>query len=296
MGSEGTLGFISEVVYNTVVEHPHKASALMLFPDMEKACQATILLKNQPVAAVELMDRASLRSVENKPGMPGEIKGLGEGVTALLVETRAESMAELDGKIRRVNEAVSTIDQTTPHTFTPVPEAFTKLWKIRKGLFPAVGAVRDPGTTVIIEDVAFPMEDLARATLDLQDLFKKYNYTEAIIFGHALEGNLHFVFTQAFDEDEEVERYRGFMDEVADLVVNKYDGSLKAEHGTGRNMAPFVEMEWGRDAYLLMNQIKNIFDPHGDSQSGGDTQRRCPGPYQKPETHARSRRNHRHLY
>jgi FAD/FMN-containing dehydrogenase len=67
---------------------------------------------------------------------------------------------------------------------------------VRKGTFPAVGAVRKPGTTVIIEDVAVAVPLLAAACLDLQQLFAKHGYHEAIIFGHALEGNVHFVFTR----------------------------------------------------------------------------------------------------
>jgi len=263
VGSEGTLGFISSVTYNTVVEHPHKASALLLFPDIETACKATVILKKQPVAAVELMDRAALRSVEAKDGMPDAIKGLAEGVTALLVETRAETRETLDDQISAITTSVADLNQVVPTSFTPDPVEFTRLWAIRKGLFPAVGAVRETGTTVIIEDVAFPIETLAPATLELQELFKKYHYNEAIIFGHALEGNLHFVFTQAFEEQAEIDRYQKFMDDVAKMVVDTYDGSLKAEHGTGRNMAPYVEMEWGKEAYRLMKEIKALFDPEG---------------------------------
>ncbi|VFQ46745.1 FAD-binding and (Fe-S)-binding domain-containing protein [Desulfoluna butyratoxydans] len=263
VGSEGTLGFISSVTYHTVVEHPHKASALLLFPDIETACNATMILKKQPVAAVELMDRAALKSVEDKEGMPPVIKGLADGVTALLVETRAETREALAAQVETVTASLAGLTQVVPTVFTPDPEEFTRLWAIRKGLFPAVGAVRETGTTVIIEDVAFPMDSLASATLELQALFKKYRYDEAIIFGHALEGNLHFVFTQAFEEQDEINRYRDFMDEVAGMVVTTYDGSLKAEHGTGRNMAPYVEMEWGREAYALMKEIKALFDPRG---------------------------------
>jgi D-lactate dehydrogenase len=116
---------------------------------------------------------------------------------------------------------------------------------------------------VIIEDVAFPVERLAEATQDLQRLFVEFNYPEAIVYGHALEGNLHFVFTQDFGDAAEVDRYRRFMDVVCELVVKKYDGSLKAEHGTGRNMAPFVEMEWGTPAFRVMQRIKALLDPQG---------------------------------
>ena len=130
-------------------------------------------------------------------------------------------------------------------------------------MFPSVGAMRKVGTTVIIEDVAFPVPRLAEATLDLQRLLAEHGYADAIIFGHALEGNLHFVFTQDFNVAAEVERYRGFMDAFCRMVVEKYDGSLKAEHGTGRNIAPFVELEWGAEAYGLMRAIKQLFDPTG---------------------------------
>ena len=261
IGSEGTLGFISEIVYYTVVEHPHKASALIIFPNMKNACMAAAILRNQPVAAVELMDRASLRSVENKAGMPDYLKGLTNMTTALLVETRAHSGQELQTQIRTIITSLASIETERAIEFTDKVESYTSLWNIRKGLFPAVGAVREIGTTVIIEDVAFPIQRLAEAALELQELFVKYHYDEAIIFGHALEGNLHFVFTQDFSTAREIERYRQFMHAVCEMVVDKYDGSLKAEHGTGRNMAPYVEMEWGAEAYAIVKQIKDIFDP-----------------------------------
>ncbi|MFO7576263.1 MAG: FAD-binding and (Fe-S)-binding domain-containing protein [Pelovirga sp.] len=263
VGSEGTLAFIAEVAYRTVVEHSHKASALVLFPDVATACSAIPCLRGDlEVAAAELMDRAALAAVENEPGMPGYLAQLGPSVTALLIETRAADDAALAGQIARIITALERFATVRPVEFTADPAQYGVYWKIRKGLFPAVGAVRETGTTVIIEDVAFPGEHLAAAALDLQELFKKYHYNEAIIFGHALEGNLHFVFTQDFAIQQEVVRYRDFMDEVVTMVVEKYDGSLKAEHGTGRNMAPFVEKEWGAAAYGLMQRIKQLFDPH----------------------------------
>ncbi len=261
IGSEGTLGFISEITYDTVVEHPYKASALIIFPGIKEACTATAILKNQPVEAVELMDRAALRSVENKEGMPSFLKDLSDDAAALLVETRASAKTTLQQNIDSVSLALADINLELPLQFTDKVPEFTQLWNIRKGLFPAVGAVRESGTTVIIEDVAFPIETLAEATLELQQIMAEYHYDNGIIFGHALAGNLHFVFTQDFCSKEEVDRYSGFMDKVCEMVVNKYDGSLKAEHGTGRNMAPFVELEWGKDAYELMERIKTIFDP-----------------------------------
>ncbi len=262
IGSEGTLGFIADISYCTVPDDPHKATALVLFPDVEAACLAVMALKPQPVDAVELVDRAGLRSVQDKPGMPDRLATLGADAAALLIDVRGATPAGLAEKIARVQATLAGQSLLFPAEFTTDKAEYARLWNVRKGLFPAVGAVRPVGTTVIIEDVAFPIESLAQGTRELQALFVEYAYHEAIIFGHALEGNLHFVFTQDFSTPAEVERYAGFMQAVAELVAVKYGGSLKAEHGTGRNMAPFVELEWGKDAYQLMWSIKRLFDPH----------------------------------
>ncbi len=266
IGSEGTLGFIEEITYRTVPEYADKASALMIFGSIKDACDAVRILKQhcaEAVDAAELMDRAALRCVEDEAGMPEFLRTLSPEATALLVETRAPDAVELQANIEQILSELEGIEPELPLHFTDDEKTYNGYWKIRKGLFPAVGAVREAGTTVIIEDVAYPIEHLAKATLELQVMFAKYGYDEAIIFGHALEGNLHFVFTQAFEERSEIERYEKFMEEVAQQVAVTYKGSLKAEHGTGRNMAPFVELEWGKDAYDLMWEIKGIFDPKG---------------------------------
>jgi D-lactate dehydrogenase len=263
IGSEGTLGFISEISYRTVPDYSDKASALILFDDLETACRAVSILKATPVAAVELADRASLRSVQGKPGLPEGIQALGPTGAALLVETRAANNTELTAQVQVIQDALSSVHTAEAVRFSTDAAECARFWNVRKGMFPSVGAMRKVGTTVIIEDVAFPVPRLAEATLDLQRLLAAHGYPDAIIFGHALEGNLHFVFTQDFNNAAEVERYRGFMDAFCHMVVEKYDGSLKAEHGTGRNIAPFVELEWGKEAYALMWQIKRLFDPEG---------------------------------
>jgi len=261
IGSEGTLGFIAEITYHTVEEHSHKATALMIFPDIKTACEAVAALESQPVAAVELMDRASIRSVENKAGMPPYFKTLPETAAALLVETRALNPVNLSAQVEVITAAIAAMPTLFPFQFTDRPEEFTQLWAIRQGLFPSVGSARATGTTVIIEDVAVPVPQLAAMTLDLQRLFDRHGYAGSIIFGHALEGNLHFVITPDFSKPTETERYKNFMDDVCGMIVHQYDGSLKAEHGTGRNIAPFVELEWGQQAYQLMREIKALFDP-----------------------------------
>jgi D-lactate dehydrogenase len=263
VGSEGTLAFIAEVTFATVEEHTHKASALLLFPDVETAAKATQRLSGGPVSAAEMMDRASLRSVEAKPGLPPVLRTLPPDACALLVEVRADDPAGVERAAAAAAALLEGLPTPEPIRFTSVKAEYERLWDVRRGLFPAVGAARRVGTTVVIEDVAFPMQHLAAGTVELQRLFGAHGYDDGIIFGHALDGNLHFVFTQELGDAREVERYRRFMDEVCELVARRFDGSLKGEHGTGRNMAPFVALEWGEKAHGIMRRLKALFDRDG---------------------------------
>jgi len=263
IGSEGTLAFISSITYNTVVEHPHKALAMVVFTSIKDACTAAHILKDKKATAVELIDRTGVRSADRTPGIPEYLKTIGEESCVLLVETRAASAEELKANMESLKASISHITTELPYTFTTDTKEQAMLWKIRKELFPTVAGLRKSGTTPIIEDICFPIEKLAEATLKLREIFERDGYGDAVIFGHAMDGNLHFVFNQDFSNEEEVEKYRLFMNDITNMVVSQYDGSLKAEHGTGRNMAPFLEMEWGREAYRLMKEIKDIFDPKG---------------------------------
>jgi len=261
IGAEGTLAFIAEAVLDTVPDLPVKYTGLLLFPDLYAACAAIEPLRNAGAAALELIDRAALRSVEDKPGIPPEFKQLPESAAALLVEFQSANANAVKENAARAEAAVVGLNLLQAAQFTDDPIKQQHLWHIRKGLFPSVGAVRASGTTVIIEDVVFPVHNLADAAVDLTRLFLKHDYPNAILFGHAKDGNLHFVITQGFNTERETTQYRDFIQDVVDLVVHKYDGALKAEHGTGRNMAPFVETEWGADGYAVMQRLKTLADP-----------------------------------
>ena len=258
IGGEGTLAFIAEAVLQTVPDYHYKSTTLLYFTNIYAACQAIVPLTNAGAAMVELMDRASLHAVEHLSGMPGIVKTLPETAAALLIEFQENTIEELEERVTSFLSSVSTLSLLNAPLFTNDAAEQDFLWKVRKGLFPAVGAVRASGTSVILEDIAFPVDKLGDAIIDLHELFKKHHYFNAIIFGHAKDGNIHFVITQSFNTSAEIESYDQFMREVISLVVEKYDGSLKAEHGTGRNMAPFVETEWGGDAYAIMKKIKLV--------------------------------------
>lgn len=254
VGSEGTLAFLSEVTMKTEYDYPFRASAMLYFKDIKEACRAVVAMKKGPVMGAELLDEKSLKSVEDPTG---------EGLTAVLTETKAHSKEELDANIKALETILEPFETFVPVHFTDIESEYSKYWAIRSGIFPSVGGTRELGTTTLIEDVAFHIENLPEATAELQQILVKHGYPDACIYGHALEGNYHFIINQSFDTEEQVRKYETLMDEVKTLVVDKYDGSLKAEHGTGRNMAPYVKYEWGADAFEAMKAIKNLFDPKG---------------------------------
>jgi D-lactate dehydrogenase len=260
IGSEGTLAFIAHATLHTVPEPPARATGLLYFAELAEAGAAVAPLVGAGAAALELMDAASLLSQQDERQYPFEI---GERTAALLAELRADDAPALEAALARAREALAPFRLLAAPDFSTDPAVRDSHWRLRKGLFPSVGGMRASGTAVLIEDIAVPVERLAEAVTDLRVLCDRHGFVEAIIFGHARDGNLHFVFAQDFSSPETVARYGAFMRELVDLVVGKYDGSLKAEHGTGRNIAPFVRDEWGGQAYGVMQRVKRLFDPQG---------------------------------
>lgn len=273
VGSEGTLAFLSQVTMYTEYDYPHKASAMLYFRTIKEACRAVVGMKKLETAAgetivkgAELLDYKSLSSVNDPVFLKyKEEVGAGNetGLTAVLTETKACTLDELQQNIQVIETCLKQYETHVPVHFTNRPEEYSQYWAIRSGIFPSVGGTRQPGTTCLIEDIAFHIEDLPEATEELQQLIARHGYDDACIYGHALEGNYHFIINQSFSTDADVKRYEDLMNDVKVLVVDKYDGSLKAEHGTGRNMAPYVRHEWGDDAFQAMKAVKALFDPKG---------------------------------
>ena len=288
VGSEGTLAFLSEVTMRTLKDYPFKASAMVYFLTMKESCEAVVAMKKLKagdedlemsaeqlmVKSAEMLDYKSLSAVDDPVYLQykqdvdsGKIDGVCagnyQGLTAILTETKAVTHEQLMEKIAKIKECLGQFHLYIPAEFTEDPAVYGKYWAIRSGIFPSVGGTRPVGTSCLIEDVAFPIESLPEATVKLQKLIADHGYSDACIYGHAFEGNYHFILNQSFADEHEVARYADMMRAVAKLVVEEYDGSLKAEHGTGRNMAPFVKYEWGEKAYGVMKELKQIFDPDG---------------------------------
>jgi D-lactate dehydrogenase len=262
VGSEGTLGLITEASFSTLPVISFRASSLIYFSHLKEACDAVPALKKAEVSAIELMDREALRSVEDKAGIPDFIRNFAPEVTALLIDLEAETEAKLDDLVIKAKKAIENFNLERDFEITRDNKQILEYWKIRKGVFPSVGGMRKPGTAVIIEDIAVKMEYLTSAVMDLRQFLDDSDYKDAVIYGHALDGNLHFIFSQDFENEKELKKYENLIENLTRLIVDKYQGSLKAEHGTGINMAPFVAYEWGKELYSVMKEVKQAFDPH----------------------------------
>jgi D-lactate dehydrogenase len=263
VGSEGTLAFLAEAVFETVPLGRHTTTALLLFENIDAAAGAVGPLVESGASATELMVAPTLiAAAYNMSGTPERWKELPPESSALLVEFRADDPAELDEPERRALELLDGRALIEPPEFSRDPRETAMRWRVREGMQAMLAEMRPPGASLIIEDICVPPARIAEAAKDLPELLGKHGFLPGIA-GHASAGNLHFLLTTNFGESGDLERYEAFMNELVELIVEKYDGSLKAEHGTGRNMAPFVEREWGPKATEMMWRIKQLADPHG---------------------------------
>lgn len=263
VGSEGTLGFVAEVTLRTVPVRAHTSSALLVFDDLTSANSALPELVATGAATVELLDARSLRVGQTLPDTPAEVAALDVGTqAALLVEYQSTEPDELAALTAAAATTLARLPLQGPAALSTDARARARLWKLRKGLYASVAGARASGTTALLEDVVVPVDALAATCTGLGELFDKFRYQDSVIFGHAKDGNVHFLITDRFAGDESLSRYHDFTEEMVDLVLGHH-GSLKAEHGTGRVMAPFVRRQYGDELYDVMVQIKRLVDPVG---------------------------------
>src|SRR5215203_809661 len=263
VGSEGTLAFIAEVIFETVPVAPVTTTAWVHFPGIDEAVAPVGDLVASGATAVELMVAPALITAAwNMVGAPQEWKELPPESAVLLVEFGGTDEGDLAAQVLRAEAILGSHETIRPLDFTREPEAIELAWRVREGLHGLIGRVRPEGTALIVEDVCVPPERIAEGAKDLQALLGEHGFLPGVA-GHASAGNLHFMLTPDFAKAEDLERYEAFMRGLVELIVDKYDGSLKAEHGTGVNMAPYVEREWGEKATELMWRIKRLADPEG---------------------------------
>lgn len=263
VGSEGTLAFVAEASFNSVATLSHSATGLMVFPTLEAATEALPSLVQRRFATIELMDARSLRVAQALKDRPAELDELVvDRHAAFLVEFQYPTRDELLAAVRANEDLEGTHKLAVPLTFHTDRQLRERLWHSRKGLYTAVAGARPPGTSALLEDIAVPVEALYQTCKDLTALFDAYGYEDSVIFGHAKDGNIHFLLNERFDDHASLNRYKLFTEEMVSLVLGA-GGSLKAEHGTGRIMAPFVRRQFGDTLYGIMLRVKQLCDPEG---------------------------------
>lgn len=261
VGSEGTLAFVSSAVFRTVPIQKHITTGLLVLPSLEAATAVLPEVVGAGFATAELMDARSLIVAQGLAGAPQEILGLDvEHHAALLVEHRSDDSAEL---AQRAAEAVGMsegLGLSVPLEMTTDAARRAAMWTTRKGLYAAIAGARPAGSTALLEDVVVPVPELEATCRGLQDLFDRHDYDESVIFGHAKDGNIHFLLNEQLGEGST--RLEAFTQDMVELVLD-HGGNLKAEHGTGRVMAPFVERQYGPELYGVMRELKALVDPAG---------------------------------
>ena len=263
IGSEGTLAFVAEATFRTVPIRPRTATALAVFDDLDAATRALPALVDTGAATVELMDATSLRVGQALADAPPQIVGFDvHRHAALLVEYQAFEADALARLVAVGDRALGAEPLRAPAPLSTDAAIRARAWKLRKGLYASVAGARASGTTALLEDVVVPVPTLAETCASLQELFSRYAYRDSVIFGHAKDGNIHFMLTDRFETDEQLDRLTGFTDDMVDLVLAA-GGNLKAEHGTGRAMAPYVRRQYGDELYDVMRELKRLCDPAG---------------------------------
>lgn len=269
IGSEGTLAFVAEARFRTIEVRPSIATGLLVFETLSAAMTALPELTRLGLATIELMDAASLRVAQGLSDVPAAIAEIEvRGHAALLVEVHAadaEGLVDASAAAQAHFEALPLA--VAPRLTTDASER-AALWHVRKGLYTAVAGARPSGTTALLEDIVVPVPRLLHTCERLIELFAAHGYEGSVIFGHAKDGNIHFLLNERFDDPDSVARYRRFTDDLVDLVLSQ-QGSLKAEHGTGRIMAPFVRRQYGDELTDMMWEIKHLLDPDRILNPGG---------------------------
>ncbi|MFT8394473.1 FAD-binding and (Fe-S)-binding domain-containing protein [Propionibacterium sp.] len=261
IGAEGTLGFVAEATFRTVEIQKHAATALLIVPELAIATDSLQDLVKNGAVCLELMDAASLRVVQEYPEATPELANLKvERHAGLLVEATADDEGELNDRMDALNGVLGALPIPDPPRFTKDVRERNNLWQLRKGLYTSVAGARPAGTTNLLEDIAVPVGSLTETTAELQQSFARNGYDEAVIFGHAKDGNIHFMVTADWRDPAETDRYGVFTEDMVNVVLS-HQGTLKAEHGTGRVMAPFVERQFGPELYDVMKQVKGLCDP-----------------------------------
>jgi D-lactate dehydrogenase len=254
IGSEGTLGLITEATLRLTPLPEATRTLQAAYGDMHAAAAAVAAIMAQPVTpcALEFMDGAAISLVRDYAGLE------------LPAEAGALLMIEVDGPAACIDQALDAVRAAATVTGLLECRAATtaaelaRLWKARKSLSPAL---RKIAPKKINEDVAVPVSRMPAFLAQLQELGRQYRIT-IVNFGHAGNGNIHVNLLVNPDDPAELERAEACLGAVFDRVL-ALGGTLSGEHGVGLAKRPYVDREIGPEALALMHGIRRQFDPAG---------------------------------
>ena len=261
VGSEGTLGLILDSTLRIVPLPRAKATALVLFDDLEKAGAAVVEILKFGPSAVELLDGTFVQVIREADPKTGAT--LPAGTEAILiVELDGDDPKEVQDRLARLADLLAgrmrLATEVRPSTR---PEETARIWAVRKAASPILS--RREGTrrnTRFIEDAAVHPEQMAEFVRRMRALLKKYDLTAAI-FGHAGDCNLHCNPMLNQKDPRDLALMETIAEEFTDLVMGM-GGSLSGEHGDGRLRTPYLRRAYGTlvDVYA---EVKRLFDPQG---------------------------------
>ncbi|PTX94938.1 glycolate oxidase subunit GlcD [Spartobacteria bacterium LR76] len=254
IGSEGTLGIVTQVVLKLIPKPQARKTLLAIFDKMEDAAEtvsAIIAAKIIP-CTLEFLDAMTINSVEDyaKVGLPRDAAAI------LLMETDGPSGAveeesqKMAGLARQHHAREVKIAQTAEESF--------KLAEARRAAFSALARV---APTTILEDATVPRSELAKTVKFIQETADRYGLKVGT-FGHMGDGNLHPTFLTNEKNEEEMHRVESAMKDIFDFAVG-LGGTITGEHGVGVAKKPFLAKALGDLNISVMRQVKKSFDPKG---------------------------------
>jgi FAD/FMN-containing dehydrogenase len=268
VGSQGTLGIITEAVVATEPYNPETILMMATFDSLEQTQNAIMDLRNmaEMPSSIEMIDGQLLQQVDELN--PNQLKDVLQPpfpTAILFVEFDAANdrqQKKLTKKAARIFEKhASTVRIETQ------AELQQQLWSVRQASAAILGNTNGQSRAVpIIEDAAVPPEQLRALIEGVYDLFKKNGLTPAI-WGHAGDGNIHLAPYLNLAQVGDRQKAFRLMDEYYKLVVS-LGGTTSGEHNDGRLRAPYLESVYGSEVFALFQKVKQIFDPYGTLNPG----------------------------
>jgi glycolate oxidase len=252
VGSEGTLGIITEIILKISPKPLSHKTALGMFPSLRDAGQAVSDIMHSGIipSVLEIMDANSIRVLREIARFP-----LPDAAAVILTETDGCTGEETEYQMARILEVFRKNGVTEIQEAASAEEA-EKLWKLRKSVGSAAAKLR---TNNISEDVAIPISRLPELLTGISAIVAKHGLP-FVIFGHAGDGNIHPRIMYDRSNAEERQKVLSVAEEIFRLSCS-LGGTLTGEHGVGIAKAPFMALEHDRTAMELMRSLKKLIDP-----------------------------------